>query len=191
MRSILPILLLALTACARLADAEVAGTVELTLDGQQQTWYGVDAGSDMLPTALWLAMGPDRAALSITAYRSPEIEFIADEATRSPLPKGDAQALVISIGFSLDANEQAYVLPTDPGDGPAVVMILSDWSNPLDSYTLTDGPGEIRLTEINANADQASRFVGTFQGTMQGSSGETKVIDNGRFEVQGLRLFER
>lgn len=172
------------------ASGEATGTVELTLDGEPQTWYVVDPGEAMLPNALWVAMGPDRAALSITAYPTLDVEFTADETTGSPLPNGDFPALVISVGFSTSVTAQAYKLPPSPGGGPASVALLADWSNPLDHFALRQGPGEIRLTEIDTDKERLSSFAGSFHGTMQGVSGGTRIIENGRFEVRGVVLFE-
>ncbi len=62
-----PLIALAVSA---LADNEIIGTVEMTLDGHRQTWYVLDPGQVMPPTAMWLAMGPERGALSIAAYES-------------------------------------------------------------------------------------------------------------------------
>lgn len=192
MRSILPALLLvALSIPANPARCEVLGTVMLTLDGEEQTWYVLEPGGDMLPNALWLAMGPDRGALSIVAYRNPELEFVADEKTRSPLPAADAAALVISIGFPIDAKEKTYTLPANRGEGPAVVMLLGNWSNPLDHYALGEGPGEIRLTEIDVKAGAPSSFVGTFSGTMQKESETSRTIEGGRFELRDVPFVKR
>lgn len=173
------------------ADNEIIGTIELTVDGDEQTWYVLQPADDMLPNALWLAIGPDKGALSITAYKNPEITFVQHEPTGSPVPDGEATALVFSIGFPVGAGEQSYTLPTEPPDGPATVMILNDWSNPIDAYALNDGPGEIRVTKIETNKDGPSYFAGTFRGTMQHTSGATKSVENGRFEIEQVRFFER
>lgn len=173
------------------ADNEVVGTVELTVDGEEQTWYVLQPGDDMLPNALWLAIGPDKGAVSITAYKNPDISFVRHEPTGSPVPDGEAAALVFSVGFPLGAGEQSYSLPTKPPAGPATIMILNDWSNPIDAYTLNDGPGEIRLTKIDTSKNGPSHIAGTFQGTIQHTSGATKRIENGRLEIEQVRYFER
>lgn len=180
-----------LAVSAALADNEIVGEVELTVDGEAQTWYVLEPDGDMLPNALWLAMGPDKAALSITAYEDPNIAFVRHEATGSPLPAGDAAALVFSIAFPVDAEEYAYELPTEPTEGPATVMMLANWSDPLDSYVLDDGPGEIRLTRIDANTEGPSAFSGTFRGVMRRESGESRTIEDGRFKIRGAQFFKR
>jgi hypothetical protein len=180
-----------LAVSAAWGDNEIVGEVELTVDGEVQTWYVLEPDGDMLPNALWLAMGPDKAALSITAYRDPDIDFIRHEATGSPLPAGDAAALVFSVAFPPDAAEYAYELPTEISEGPATIMMLANWSNPLDSYLLDDGPGEIRLTHIDATTNGLSAFSGTFHGVMRRGSGESKTIEDGRFEIRGAQYFER
>jgi hypothetical protein len=177
--------------CSAVAEDRVIGTIEFAVDGEQQTWYVMQPGEDMLPNALWLAMGPEKGAVSITAYRSPDIGFVRHEATGSPVPDGDATAMVVSIGFPLGAGEHSYNLPTQRSDGPATIMILKDWSNPLDAFVLKDGPGEIRLTTIDVDKNGLSHFAGTFSGTMQHDSGATMQIENGRFEIGHVSYFER
>lgn len=169
---------------------EIVGAVELTVDGEEQTWYVLEPDGDMLSNALWLAMGPDRAALAISAYRDPDIDFVRYEATGSPVPDGDAAALVLSVAFPLNATEYTYELPIEPSEGPAAIMMLANWSNPLDSYMLDDGPGEIRLTRIEASTNGPSAFSGTFHGVMGRGSGESKTIEDGRFEVRGVQFFK-
>lgn len=180
-----------LAVSAAWADNEIVGEVELTVDGEEQTWYVLEPDGDMLPNALWLSMGPDKAALSITAYRDPDISFVRHEATGSPLPDGDAAALVLSVAFPLDAADYSYELPVEPSEGPATIMMLANWSNPLDSYVLDDGPGEIRLTQIDASTDGLSAFSGTFHGVMRRESGESRTIEDGRFEIRSALFFER
>lgn len=180
-----------LAVSAAWGDNEIVGEVELTVDGEAQTWYVLEPGGDMLPNALWLAMGPDKAALSISAYRDPDVDFVRHEATGSPLPDGDAAALVFSVAFPLDATEYTYELPIEPSEGPATIMMLANWSNPLDHYVLDDGPGEIRLTRIDASTNGPSAFSGTFHGVMRRGSGESKTIEDGRFEIRGAQYFKR
>jgi len=192
MKTLLSVLLLAANAALIAhADTRVVGTVEFTLDGEHQTWYILDPGGDMLPNALWLAMGPERGALSIAAYQDPETQFVADEATGSPLPSEDAAALVISIAFPIDAREQTYTLPTERGGGPAVVMLLDSWSSPLEHFALQEGPGEIRLTKIDARPGESASFSGTFRGTMQRATGESRTIEEGSFEIPAAPFFDR
>ncbi len=180
-----------LAVSAARGDNEIVGKIELTIDGKEQTWYVLEPDGDMLPNALWLAMGPDKAALSITAYEDPDIAFVRHEATGSPLPAGDAAALVLSVAFPPDAGEYAYELPTGPNEGPATIMMLANWSNPLDGYVLDDGPGEIRLTRIDASKDGPSAFSGTFHGVMRHESGESRAIEDGRFEIRRAKFFAR
>jgi len=172
------------------AANEVVGTIELTLDGEQQTWYVLDPGEDMLPNALWVAMGPEMGALSISAYRDRDQAFVRDEATGSPLPDGDAAALVFSIGFPLGARQQQYALPAEPPAGPAVILLVKNWSNPVVGWALDDGPGEIQLTRIEAKTNGVSSFAGTFHGTMRSGSGETRSLENGRFEISRAEFFQ-
>lgn len=66
--------------------------------------------------------------------------------------------------YAPHGEEYAYELPTEPNEGPAAIMMLANWSNPLDGYVLDDGPGEIRLARIDASKDRPSAFSGTFYG---------------------------
>lgn len=60
---------LVMLAATAFADNEIIGTVEMSLDGDERTWYVLDPGGGMLPTALWLAMGPERGALICSCLR--------------------------------------------------------------------------------------------------------------------------
>lgn len=173
------------------ADNDVIGTIDLTLDGEEQTWYVLEGPADTVPNALWLAIGPEKGALSVTAFDSPDIGLVRHESSGSAVPDKSAPALVISVAFPVGADDQSHILPTDADEGPAVIMLLKDWSNPLDSYTLHDGPGEIRLTSIDVNREGASQFTGSFQGVMRGGPGETMTIENGRIEIMNAEYFER
>lgn len=121
-----PLLFLAIIVAR--ADNAIIGTVSLTVDGEEQTWYVLESPADSLPSALWLAMGPDKGAIAVTAF---------------------------------------------------------------DSFRLDEGPGEIRLTKIDANHNGPSAFSGTFSGVMRRGSGETITIENGRFEIEKAQNFER
>lgn len=183
---ILPLVALAITA---LAETEVIGTVQMSVEGDEQTWYVLDPGGNMLPTSLWLAMGPEHGALSIAAYESPDIEFVRDDMTGSAVPAGDAAVLIFSIGFTVGTNEQAYTLPLQPGDGPASVQLLTNWANPIGAYDMSLDPGRIHLTSIDASTDGPSAFEGTFNGVLRNDAHEAMSVENGRIDIERASFF--
>lgn len=170
---------------------EVIGTVEFTLDGEEQTWYVLKSPEGLTSNALWLQTGPESAAIAVTAFQHADIELTRDERTGSTVPSGSAPALVVSIEFPTDATEVSYTLPVDPSAGQAVVMLLNDWSNPLDSRMLSDGPGEISLDSISVTRDGPSAFSGRFSGALDSGDGNTRSIESGRFEFEDVTYFER
>jgi hypothetical protein len=165
-----------------LAENKVIGTVVLTLDGEEQTWYVLDAQGDMLPSAIWLALGPEHGTLSIAAYPNPDVGFMRDDATGSAMPDTDIAALVITVGFPIGAAEQTYELPTQAA-GPASVLYLPNWKEPLSSYDISTDPGEMRLTTIEADTEALSSFTGSFRGVLRNADDETMVVEDARFEV--------
>jgi hypothetical protein len=184
------VFLLILLSAAR-AENDVIGTVELTLNGQEQVWFVLDPGDDTLPTGIWIAMGPERGGISIAAYRDASLQLIRDERTGSAVPAASAEVLLLSVGFPLDAREQSYTLPTQPSAGPASLMFLKDWSKPLEAYDMGGHPGQISLTRIDAKTDGSSIFVGTFNGILRNiASGETIKVEEGRFQVDGAPFFK-
>lgn len=183
---VLPLVTFAITA---LADNEIIGTVQMSVEGDEQTWYVLDPGGDMLPTSLWVAMGPEHGALSIAAYESPDVEFVRDDRTGSAVPAGDAAVLLFSIGFAVGTNEQAYALPLPAGEGPASVQLLTNWADPLEAYDMSLDPGRIHLTSIDASADGPSAFVGTFNGVLRNDADETMTVENGRIDVERASFF--
>lgn len=185
------VLLLLVSADALAADNKVIGTVEFTLDGEAQQWYVLESPDETRSSSLWLTTGPGTGAFTVTAFDRPDIELVRDERTGSAVPTGSAPALVISIGFPVDAGEQSYSLPIDQTAGPAVVMLLNDWSNPIDSMTLSDGPGEISLDSISAREDGPSAFSGTFSGALRNGEGDSRLIESGRFDLRKVTYFER
>ena len=173
------------------ADNRVIGTISFSLDGDEQTWFVLESPSGLRPNALWLDLGPDRAAISVTAFSRPDIMLVSHDTMNSAVPEGSAPALVVSIAFPKGATEYSHALPAPADDGPAVIMMLNDWSNPIDSTTLSDGPGEIRLTAIESNRDAPSSFAGTFEGALKDGEGNARPVTAGQFEFDEVKYFER
>jgi hypothetical protein len=190
MKKLLSVLIVLSPALAH-ADNEVIGTIQLSLEGDEQTWYVLESPSGLRPNALWMEIGPNRSAVAVTAFESPYITLVPHEMMESAVPDSSAPALVVSIGFTTGASEETYSLPIDQSTGPAVVMLLNDWSNPIDSASLSDGPGEIKLTEISASKNSASSFSGTFSGALTDGEGNTRIIESGQFEFEKVSFFER
>lgn len=173
------------------ADNKVIGTIQLSLDGDEQTWYVLESPDGLRSNALWMDFGPDRSAIAVTAFASPDITLVPDGTMGSAVPDGSAPALVVSVSFPSGATEHGHTLPVPATDGPAVVMLLNDWSNPIDAAVLNDGPGEIRLTSIEANKDGSSSFAGTFSGALEDGEGNARTIKSGRFEFDQVEFFKR
>jgi hypothetical protein len=171
-------------ACTAEAKTEQVGMVELTIDGVDQTWYVLQPGSTMRPNAAWVAMGPNKGALTLVAYPEPTVEFVRDEDTGSALPADDTPLLVFSIGFPWQESEVSYTLPVEAPAGPASIMLLKSSSDLLDAYDMSGGPGELRLNEIDASVDGTSSFAGTFHGVLRHDSGDTMNVSDGRFDVR-------
>lgn len=190
MRMILTLLVL-IAAQSATADNKIIGTVSFLLDGGEQTWYVLESPDGLRSNALWLDVGPNRSAISVTAFNDPDITLVPHDMMNSAVPDGSAPALAVSISYPTDASAHIHTLPVQATEGPAVIMLLNDWSNPINSSTLSDGPGEIRLTEISTNKESASRFAGTFAGELQDGESNVQVIKAGRFEFEEVVYFER
>ncbi|MEM7502199.1 MAG: hypothetical protein AAF417_09160 [Pseudomonadota bacterium] len=173
------------------ADNTVVGTVSFSLDGNEQTWYVLKSPAGLRPNALWLETGPERAAISVTAFTNSDIRLVGDGSMGSAVPDRAAKALVFSVAFPTGAAEYVHRFPVAPTDGPAVVMLLEEWSNPIDAMMLTDGPGEIRLTSISRNGDSSFTLKGTFEGVLTDGEGNTRTAAAGRFEFEKVEFFER
>lgn len=184
------VLSLVAIAVAALADNEVIGTIQMSLDEDERTWYVLDPGEGMLPTALWQAMGPNRGALSIGAYERPDMEFMRDETTGWAVPAGDAAALLFSIGFPVDADEQNYSFPLQSPDDMATILLLTDWSEPLNGIDISRGPGRIELTDIDIATDGPSSFTGTFSGVLRNDAGDMMTVENGSINVERVPFFQ-
>lgn len=170
-------------ACAVSVQAEnqVIGTVELILDGEAQTWYVLQPDGDLMPTAVWVAAGADQGMLSIAAYPDADIELIREEQMGSTVPVSDTPVLVIGIGFPIGAEQLTYTIPSNEPH-PASVLLLENWSQPLDGYDISADPGEISLTGIEAGRGDDARFSGTFSGVLRRDE-ETKTVQGASFEV--------
>ena len=190
MRKLLSLFMLLAFASAH-ADNEVIGTIQLSLDGEEQTWYVLESPDGLRSNALWMDIGPGKSAIAVTAFASPDITLVSDGTMGSAVPDGSAPALVVSVAFPAGAKEQGHTLPAPATDGPAIVMLLNDWSNPIDSAMLSDGPGEIRLTSITANKDAPSSFAGTFSGALKDAEGNARTVESGRFEFDQVEFFEK
>jgi hypothetical protein len=156
------------TAASVLAYAEntVIGTVEATIDGQENSWYVLQPEGDMWPTAVWLAMGPERGVASINAYGSEDIPLVRDKMIGFSLPENAAPVLIIAFDFPVGAAQGAYTLPSESTFSAADAIWQSDFM------------------------DSDSSFSGTFSGTLKRINSEDSVtITNGRFEIDGVRFF--
>lgn len=83
-------------------------------------------------------MRPDKGAILVTAYQDADIDFERHEATGSPIPCGDTSVLVLSVVFPLSAQEKVYSLPLEPDEGPAIILMMTDWRNPGSGFALRD-----------------------------------------------------
>jgi hypothetical protein len=180
------------TAASVLAYAEntVIGTVEATIDGQENSWYVLQPEGDMWPTAVWLAMGPERGVASINAYRSEDIPLVRDKMIGFSLPENAAPVLIIAFDFPVGASQGAYTLPSESTFSAADVIWQTDFMDSDTAYFMNQGSGTIQASRINANMDSDSSFSGTFSGTLKRINSEDSVtITNGRFEIDGVRFF--
>lgn len=169
----------------------VIGTVELTVDGEDQTWYVLQPDGGAMPTASWVALGPDHAAAAIAAYETRDIALVTDEATGAPVPEGNEAVLMISFSFDIGDTSKTHSLPVDTGSGPVSLMFLSNWRDLTTMYNMNDGPGEMNITTIDARQDGPSRFAGTIEGTLRNRDNETMTVNAGRFEVDGAVYISR
>jgi len=185
----LAVLMLLSCSSVALAGNQVLGTVELELETGAETWYVLRPEGDMLPSAVWIATGPDKAMLSLAAYQDPDIELVKEPQTGSAIPAGKAPVLVLAIGFPLGADAQQYQWPAQSRQ-VASVMLLADWSQPLAALSITEDPGEIQLTEIDARRNGESSFAGVFSGVLRRDE-QTKVVRNATFKVSGVPFFDR
>lgn len=190
MKTLISVLLMLAVVVAH-ADNAVIGKIQFVLDGEEQTWYVLESPDGLRSNALWMDIGPGKSAIAVTAFASPDITLVSDGTMGSAVPDGSTPALVISVAFPAGAKEQSHTLPAPATDGPAIVMLLNNWSNPIDSAMLSDGPGEIRLTSINASKDSPSSFAGTFSGALKDGEGNARTIESGRFEFEQVEFFER
>lgn len=172
------------------AENRVIGTVELSVDGQAQSWYILQPPGNLLPTALWVPMGPKRGAAAIGAYSAPDIKFIEDATTGASVPVDAQPVLTLTFGFPIRVKELNYDLPVGRGEGPATVIMQANWKDYTATFDMSDGPGEIRVDSIKAIKNGYSEFAGSFRGTLQNRDGSVKRVTNGRFHVNEARYFK-
>lgn len=173
------VLTLSLWAGAVLAGNQVIGTVEMELDGTPQTWYVVQPDGGLMPSAVWVAAGPNRGMISIAAYPDADIELVREERMGSSVPAGESPVLIVGIAFPLGAEQQTYTIPSDRMQ-IASVMLLDDWSEPLGGYQIDSG--EVRLSRIDAHQDSDSSFAGTFSGVLRRDE-DTRTVQRASFQV--------
>jgi hypothetical protein len=171
------------------ADNRVIGTVDMRVDGSEQTWYILQPPGGLPPTALWLPMGPGTVALSIGAYPDRDTRFVEDATTGSPVPAGATPVLVLLIGFATGAERVRYELPLTAEEGPAAIIMQPDWRDYTAMFEMSEAPGEITLDRIEANKSGDSAFAGTFTGEYRGRDGSVRQVTHGRFQVTGARYF--
>ena len=142
------------------ADHDVIGTIQFSLDGDEQTWYVLESPKGLRSNALWLETGPDRSTIAVTAFESADFELVSHDATGSAVPDGSAPALLVSIGFPAGAREQAYILPIDQSTGPAGVMLLNDFSYDNETNAALSGT----LGEFETLFGSAARYQEVLDG---------------------------
>ncbi|MGD2073418.1 MAG: hypothetical protein PVG38_00625 [Gammaproteobacteria bacterium] len=172
------------------AENRVIGTIELSVDGQAQSWYILQPPGHLLPTALWVPMGPGRGAAAIGAYSAPDIKFVEDATTGASVPVDAQPVLTLSFGFPTGTEALSYDLPVGRGEGPATVILQANWKDYTTTFDMSDGPGEIRVDSIKAIEKGNSEFAGSFRGQLQSRDGSVKRVTNGRFHVNGARYFQ-
>lgn len=86
-----------------------------------------------------------------------------------------------TVELILDGEAQTYTIPSKEAH-PASVLLLENWSQPLDGYDISADPGEISLTGIEAGRDDDVPFSGTFSGVLRRDE-ETKTVQGASFEV--------
>jgi hypothetical protein len=171
------------------AANEVIGTIEATIAGERSTWYLLQPPGEVPPTALWIPFGPDRGALSLSAYPSTDLTFVQDAGTGATVPAEGSAVLLVSVVFPIGADAHAQTLPLQAGEPPAAVVLIPNWRELAVQRNMGDDPGEIRVTRIEASQDGPSRFSGTFHGTMRDAEGAAMTVTDGRFAVDGARFF--
>lgn len=172
-----------------MADSEVIGTIEVTIDGNEQTWYVLQPEGDHLPMAFWMPIGPDeRRVASIIAFENSDMDFTRDEATGISMPVNDAAVLTVTFWFPVGANEQSYVLPVTEDLAGASISVGSDWKDNMTLYNMTDS-GQFHASTIDVDVDGTSRFAGTFTGTLTNQDSKTMTVTRGHFNVDGATLY--
>ncbi|HLS55384.1 MAG TPA: hypothetical protein VK052_04880 [Zeimonas sp.] len=190
LRRLLITLALALLPAASHAQFQAIGTIEATIDGKTMTWYvpGRNAGDDGSAGAMWMSMQPGTGKAVIGGYESRDTTFGRDPATGKPTVSGQGSQVIITFDFPERASDARFGLPAK-GAHDVSVWVLPTIGDHAGMQVLN--AGNLSVSRIEARRSGASRFEGSFSGTISDRAGKVKrAIANGRFTVDGAVFFD-
>jgi hypothetical protein len=190
LQRLLTVLVLGLFSAASQAHYESVGTIEATIDGKTMTWHVPDpnAGDDGSAGAMWMAMQPGTGKAVIGGYESRDTKFGRDPATGKPTASGKGSQVIISFDFPEGASSARFDLPVK-GAEDVSVWVLPTIGDHAGMQALK--AGSLSVSRIESRKSGASRFEGSFSGTISDRAGKMKrTVANGRFTVDGAVFFD-
>lgn len=172
------------------AQFEPIGTIEATIDGKAMTWHvpGRSAGDDGSAGAMWMSMQPGTGKAVIGGYESRDTTFGRDPATGKPTVSGKGSQVIITFDFPERASDAHFGLPAT-GAQDVSVWVLPTIGDHAGMQALN--AGNLSVSRIEARRGGASRFEGSFSGTISDRAGKAKrTVANGRFSVDGAVFFD-
>jgi len=190
LQRLLTVLVLGFFSAASQAQFESIGTIEATVDGKTMTWHvpGRSAGNDGSAGAMWMSMQPGAGKAVIGGYESRDTTFGRDPATGKPTVSGKGSQVIITFDFPERASSARFGLPAK-GAEDVSVWVLPTIGDHAGMQVLN--AGSLSVSRIEARKSGASRFEGSFSGTISDRAGKVKrTVANGRFAVDGAVFFD-
>lgn len=190
LQRLLAVLVLGLFSAASHAQFDAIGTIEAIVDGKTMTWHvpARSAGDDGSAGAMWMSMQPGTGKAVIGGYESRDTKFGRDPATGKPTVSGKGSQVIISFDFPEGASSARFALPVQ-GAQDVSVWVLPTIGDHAGMQVLK--AGSLSVSRIEARKSGASRFEGSFSGTISDRAGKLKrTVADGRFSVDGAVFFD-
>lgn len=168
--------------------ARVIGTIAATIEGEERTWYVLEAemNGKRQAAAFWYEPEPGAPRAMIAGYDTPDVPLHTFGAPGSPT--GDYAGSVITLIVAFQPGETSRSVPLPADDDTSVLYMPSAVDGPL--FGIADG--SLEVTSLEARRSGEGRIAGTFEGTMgmPPRFEQSFPLTGGRFEVEALRYRE-
>lgn len=177
------------------AQEGVLGTLRVSLDGQERTWYIVrgEGGTGPYSSGMWMEGSDDGVIVSLSGLDSdsPPIHTFEADFDAGEMSLGEYRGSSFSLTVPVKAEEGArrFTLPADDNSGASIVY-TSDAAAIVDGIDMTNlftlVEGEIQIAAVERIGGSIS-IRGTFSGTLESMEGGRRIAAaEGRFAAETI-----